>query len=69
VASYDTLAGRIMRIDTATGKIPGSMESPGHWLSPGLNGDIFIGSLTGNIFRWYPGRVRGLSETAPGVVK
>jgi DNA-binding beta-propeller fold protein YncE len=67
--SYDTLAGRIMRVDTATGRILGSMESPGHWLSLGLNGDIFIGSLTGNIFRWYPGWVEGMSETAPGVVK
>jgi DNA-binding beta-propeller fold protein YncE len=67
--SYDTLAGRIMRVDIATGRILGSMESPGHWLSLGLNGDIFIGSLTGNIFRWYPGWVEGMSETAPGVVK
>ena len=67
--AYDTLAGRIMRIDIATGKILGSMESPGHWLSLGQNGDIFIGSLTGNIFRWYPGWVEGMSETAPGVVK
>jgi hypothetical protein len=31
----DTLAGRIMRIDVESGTIPGSMESPGHWLSPG----------------------------------
>ena len=67
--SYDTLAGRIMRIDIASGKILGSMESPGHWLGLGRNGDIFIASLTGNIFRWYPGWVTGLRETAPGVVK
>ena len=67
--AYDTLAGRIMHVDIATGKILGSMESPGHWLSLGQNGDIFIGSLTGNIFRWYPGWVEGMSETAPGVVK
>ena len=30
--TYDTLAGRIMHIDLATGKILGAMESPGHWL-------------------------------------
>ena len=67
--AYDTLAGRIMHVDIQTGKILGSMESPGHWLSLGQNGDIFIASLTGNIFRWYPGWVEGMSETAPGVVK
>lgn len=67
--SYDTLAGRIMRIDIATGKILGSMESPGHWLALGHNGDIFIGSITGNVFRWYPGWVTGMREEAPGQIK
>lgn len=53
--TYDTLAGRIMHIDIASGKILGSMESPGHWIHRSAAGEIFIGSLTGNIFRWYPG--------------
>lgn len=53
--TYDTLAGRIMKIDLKTGKILGSMESPGHWLHVTHNSEIFIGSLTGNVFRWYPG--------------
>jgi len=52
--TYDTLAGRIMRIDLETGKILGSMESPGHWLEVSPSGEIFIASLTGNVFRWYP---------------
>jgi DNA-binding beta-propeller fold protein YncE len=61
--TYDTLAGRIMRIDLATGKILGAMESPGHWLNVSSTGDIFIGSLTGNVFRWYPGWLtRGLGS-------
>jgi len=54
--TYDTLAGRIMKIDIATGKILGAMESPGHWINVAANGqDIYIGSLTGNVFHWYPG--------------
>lgn len=62
--TYDTLAGRIMKIDIATGKILGAMESPGHWINVSATGDIFIGSLTGNVFRWYPGWLtRGLGET------
>ncbi len=51
--TYDTLAGRIMRIDINTGEILGAMESPGHWLNVSDGGDIHIGSLTGNVFRWY----------------
>jgi DNA-binding beta-propeller fold protein YncE len=53
--TYDTLAGRIMKIDIRTGKILGAMESPGHWIHVAADGKIFIGSLTGNVFRWYPG--------------
>jgi len=53
--TYDTLAGRIMRIDMATGGISGSMESPGHWIAVSPSGDILIASLTGNVFRWRPG--------------
>jgi DNA-binding beta-propeller fold protein YncE len=61
--TYDTLAGRIMRIDLTTGKILGAMESPGHWLNVSSTGEIFIGSLTGNVFRWYPGWLdRGLGS-------
>jgi DNA-binding beta-propeller fold protein YncE len=54
-ATYDTLAGRIMRVDLASGKILGAMESPGHWITVSRAGEIFIASLTGNVFRWYPG--------------
>jgi len=53
--TYDTLAGRIMKIELATGKILGAMESPGHWIHVTSKSEIFIGSLTGNVFRWYPG--------------
>jgi DNA-binding beta-propeller fold protein YncE len=59
--TYDTLAGRIMKIDLRSGKVLGAMESPGHWLHYATNGEIYIGSLTGNVFRWYPGWLdRGL---------
>jgi DNA-binding beta-propeller fold protein YncE len=63
--TYDTLAGRIMRIDIATGKILGAMESPGHWLHAAPSGEIFIGSLTGNVFRWYPGWLPPPGSTVP----
>jgi DNA-binding beta-propeller fold protein YncE len=62
--TYDTLAGRIMRIDLASGRILGAMESPGHWIHVTPAKEIFIGSLTGNVFRWYPGWLsKGLGET------
>jgi len=53
--TYDTLAGRVMRIDLQSGRILGSMESPGHWITVSRTGEIFVASLTGNVFRWRPG--------------
>jgi DNA-binding beta-propeller fold protein YncE len=53
--TYDTLSGRIMKLDIATGRILGSIESPGHWIHVTPANEIFIGSLTGNVFRFYPG--------------
>jgi DNA-binding beta-propeller fold protein YncE len=53
--TYDTLAGRIMKIDRKTGRILGAMESPGHWIHVTPSKEIYIGSLTGNVFHWYPG--------------
>lgn len=52
---YDTLAGRIMKIDIKSGKVLGAMESPGHLMDVNdKTGEIFVGSLTGNALRWYP---------------
>lgn len=65
--TYDTLAGRIMKIDIQTGKILGAMESPGHWIHAASNGEIFIGSLTGNVFRWYPGWLSGPAGSEEGL--
>jgi hypothetical protein len=52
--TYDTLAGRLMKIDLESGKILGAMECPGHLFTVARSGEIFVGSLTGNVFRWYP---------------
>jgi DNA-binding beta-propeller fold protein YncE len=52
--TYDTLAGRIMRIELETGRVLGSMECPGHMITVAKSGEIFVASLSGNIFRWYP---------------
>ena len=52
--TYDTLAGRLMKIDIETGAVLGSMESTGHLLSAAADGSVYVASLTGNIFKWSP---------------
>jgi hypothetical protein len=44
-----------MKFDLDTGKVLGSIESPGHWIHVTPKSEIFVGSLTGNVFRFYPG--------------
>ena len=65
--TYDTLAGRIMKIDIATGQILGAMESPGHWIHVTPEKVIFIGSLSGNVFRWCPGWMKGTAGSEEGL--
>jgi hypothetical protein len=43
----------------ATGRVSGSIETPGHWIHVTPDDVIFIGSLTGNVFRFFPGWVSG----------
>ena len=52
--TYDTLAGQLMKIELESGKILGALESPGHMLTVANNGDIYVASLTGNVFKWQP---------------
>jgi peptidylamidoglycolate lyase len=52
--TYDTLAGQLMKLDVESGKILGSMESPGHMLAGAPNGVVYVASLTGNVFKWQP---------------
>jgi len=43
-----------MKIDVETGKILGAMECPGHMITATVGGELFVASLSGNVFRWYP---------------
>jgi DNA-binding beta-propeller fold protein YncE len=52
--TYDALAGRLMQVDIETGKVSGAIECPGHELSVASDGQIYVASLTGNVFQWYP---------------
>jgi hypothetical protein len=63
--TFRGLSGRIMKIDPATGKILGSVESPGHWLHATPAGELFVGSLTDNVFRWSPGWIGDRSSGGP----
>jgi DNA-binding beta-propeller fold protein YncE len=55
VIANEAAGGRILHLDLKTGRILGSMESPGHSITVAADGNIFLGNLAGSILRWYPG--------------
>jgi len=55
ILAYDALSGRVMSIDPESGRVLASLESPGHMLDVSDDGDVYVASLTGNVFRFYPG--------------
>ena len=63
--AYDSLAGRIFHLELATGKVLGSIGSPGHWLNVSSTGDLFVGCVTGNVFHWTPGWMKGMGKPVP----
>jgi hypothetical protein len=38
------------------------LETPGHWLDVSDNGDMYVASITGNVFRFYPGWLNDAGE-------
>jgi hypothetical protein len=52
-----------MHIDRESGKVLGAIESPGHEISLAADRQIYIASLTGNVFQWYPAGPDGWGAT------
>ena len=60
ILRYDSMPGRLMRLDLASGRVLGSLDAPGHSVHRSAAGDVFVGSLTGNVIRLV---AAGTSET------
>ncbi len=55
VLGYDSLAGRLMRVNPATGAVLGSVPVPGHWVHRGSSGELWVAGLNGTVVRLQPG--------------
>lgn len=60
IVAFDSLPGRIMKLDLATGAHQDSVAISGHSIRPTVLGTIDVGTLTGNTFRW--SRTRHMGE-------
>jgi len=68
-AAWETMVNLLMKVDLETGKILGSVESPGHLFTVTNSGEVFVANLAGTVLRWYPsplgGRGRGGNPGTP----
>jgi len=55
ILSSDSIGGRLVRLDPATGEILGSTPTPGHFVHHAPTGEVWIGSLSGTIIKFRPG--------------
>lgn len=55
ILSYDSISGRLMRLDPDTGGVQGSIETPGHMVHHAPSGVLWVASLSGTVIRLEPG--------------
>ena len=48
---WDSLGGRIMKVDPASGDVLGSLPLAGHFFHRAPSGDIWVGALNGTVVR------------------
>ena len=57
ILSFDSIAGRLVQLDAATGEPQGWLPTPGHMMTESLTGDLWVASLSGTVIRFRPGWV------------
>lgn len=52
---WDSLGGRLFRLDPATWTVTASFEVNAHWVHPAADGVLFLAGLAGTVNRLWPG--------------
>ena len=55
ILSFDSIAGRLVKLDGETGEVKGWLPTPGHLMTESADGTLWVGSLSGTIIRFTPG--------------
>jgi sugar lactone lactonase YvrE len=57
ILSFDSIAGRLIKLDADTGEPQGWLPTPGHMMTESSTGDLWVASLSGTVIRFRPGWV------------
>lgn len=55
ILTFDSLAGRLLRLDPATGEVIGWLPTPGHMMHEASDGTLWVASLSGTVIQFRPG--------------
>ncbi len=60
IVSFDSMAGRLVRLDPTTGAVTGWLPTPGHMIDEAVDGTLWVASLSGTVVQFRPGwKVQG----------
>ena len=55
ILSFDSMAGRLVRMDVVTGVVTGWLPTPGHMVHEAPGGELWVGNLSGTVIKFRPG--------------
>jgi sugar lactone lactonase YvrE len=55
ILSFDSIAGRLVKLDPASGAVDGWLATPGHMTHQSATGELWVGSLSGTVIKFRPG--------------
>ena len=55
ILSFDSLAGRLLKLDPANGAVEGWLPTPGHMMHASATGELWVASLSGTVIKFRPG--------------
>ena len=55
ILSFDSLAGRLLKLDPDTGAVNGWLPTPGHMMHEASTGELWVASLSGTVIQFRPG--------------
>jgi sugar lactone lactonase YvrE len=55
ILSFDSLAGRLVKLDPDTGAVQGWLPTPGHMMHAASTGELWVASLSGTVIKFRPG--------------
>jgi DNA-binding beta-propeller fold protein YncE len=55
ILSFDSIAGRLLKLDPVSGAVLGWLPTPGHMMHEAVDGTLWVGNLSGTVIQFRPG--------------